>query len=147
MYAPSRASGTTKPDLYKDTAWFQQASAGRWPLLCPRHKKARRKRYDACGELEGVGKIDILKSRKNVGEPLSWPSGGWRLCAVQAFSPQAKILAQAEFISAEHLNHRRVEPPFGRRNPKEKDTCFADVLFFWCARRESNPHALASTGT
>ena len=147
MYAPSCASGTAKPDLYKDTAWFQQASAGRWPLLCPRHKKARRKRYDACGELEGVGKIDILKSRKSVGEPLNRPSGGWRLCAVQAFSPQAKILAQAESISAEHLNHRRVEPPFGRRNPKEKDICFADVLFFWCARRESNPHALASTGT
>ena len=35
---------------------------------------------------------------------------------------------------------------FGRRNPKRKDI-LSDVLSFWCARRESNPHALASTGT
>ena len=47
---------------------------------------------------------------------------GRRLCAVQAFWPEAKTLAQAEFISAEHCDHRRVEPPFGRRNPKKKDT-------------------------
>ena len=67
--------------------------------------------------------------------------GRRRFCGVQAFWPQAKTLADcarrrvsernrrsaaalgaemAEFISAEHLDHRRVERANGLRNPKRK---------------------------
>ena len=39
----------------------------------------------ACSGLEGAVKIDILKSRKGIGEPPNRPSGRRRLCAVRAF--------------------------------------------------------------
>ena len=47
------------------------------------------------------------------------------LLAGGAFAPYERFAAgktsvQAEFTSAEHLEHRRVEPPSGRRNPKRK---------------------------
>ena len=54
--------------------------------------------------------------------------GRRRVCAVQAFPPKAKILAQGWRCHPEHFNHRRVEPPFGRRNPKEKYICFSRCL-------------------
>ena len=53
---------------------------------------------------------------------------GRRFCAVQVFSPQAKTLAQAEFISAEHLNQKDgggLWPP----EPKKKDSLAAVLLF------------------
>ena len=34
-----------------------------------------------------------------------------------------------------------------RRRNKKRKTRLTSCLSFWCARRESNPHALASTGT
>ena len=36
-------------------------------------------------------------------EPPNGPSGPRRFCAVQAFWPKAKTLAQGEFISPEHV--------------------------------------------
>lgn len=85
-------------------------------------------------------------------------TAGRRFCAVQAFSTGAKTLAQAivkqnirpfwaaprvrrkfaaqrriaqgGLIPPEHFNHRRVEPPCGRRNPKRKTSAFADVFLF-----------------
>ena len=53
---------------------------------------------------------------------------GRRFCAVQVFSPQAKTLAQAESISAEHLNQKGgggLWPP----EPKKKDSRKAVLLF------------------
>ena len=48
------------------------------------------------------------------------------LLAGGAFAPHGrfaagKTSAQAEFTSAEHLNHRRAEAAFGCRSPKRKD--------------------------
>ena len=45
---------------------------------------------------------DIFSLDLLTGEPPNGPSGPRRFCAVQAFWPAAKTLAQAEFISAEH---------------------------------------------
>ena len=56
---------------------------------------------------------------------------GRRFCAVQVFSPRAKTLAQGEFTSPEHFNHRRAEPTFGRRSQKKKDICFQQMSFFF----------------
>ena len=91
--------------------------------------------------LDGPVKIDILKSRKGIEAPHNRPSGRRRFCGVQAFSPKAKTLAEAEFISAEHLNHRRVERANGPRNQKRKtrhmsclsflnETVKIDILLF-----------------
>ena len=79
--------------------------------------------------MEGTVKIDILKSRKGIGESPNRPSGPRRFCAVQVFSPQEKTLAQGEFISPEHF-----KPKGGAAlravKPKKKDICFADVFLF-----------------
>ena len=39
-----------------------------------------------------------------------------------------KPICENSLTLPEHFNHRRVEPPFGRRNPKEKDICFSRCL-------------------
>ena len=52
--------------------------------------------------MEGTVKIDILKSRKGIGEPPNGPSGPRRECAAQAFSPQVKTLAQGRLCRPEH---------------------------------------------
>ena len=52
------------------------------------------------GRLKSIFGIDRTASE----EPPNRPSGGWRGCAVPAFSPQAKTLAQGEFISPEHFD-------------------------------------------
>lgn len=57
-------------------------------------------------------------------------TAGRRICAVQAFSPEAKTLAEGQFTCPEHFNYRRVEPPSGRRNPKRK-TRHMSCLSFW----------------
>lgn len=56
--------------------------------------------------------------------PRSRPSGRRRRCAVQAFWPLAKTLAQAEFTSAEHCNRRRVK---AAKPPKPKTTKICDL--------------------
>ena len=56
-------------------------------------------------------------------------TAGRRVCAVQAFLPQAKILAEAEFTSAEHFNHRRVEAASGRRNPQKRTSIGCPFLW------------------
>ena len=74
-----------------------------------------------------------------------------------AFRPVALLRRTSVFASGENLGagrihfarafkYRRVKQAFGLRNPKRK-TRLTSCLSFWCARRESNPHALASTGT
>ena len=73
-----------------------------------------------------------LKSILSTG-PQRRPTG---LLAGGAFAPYerfaaGKTSAQGEFTSPKHFYHRRVEPPFGRRNPKRKDI-LSDVLSFWC---------------
>ena len=52
-----------------------------------------------------------------------------------------KILAEAEFTSAEHSNHPRVERRRAARNPKRK-TRRKSCLSFWWTRRDSNPRPL-----
>ena len=79
--------------------------------------------------LEEAVKIDILKSQKGIGEPPNRPSGRRRLCAVQAFSPQVKTLAQGRLCRPRALKSRRAETAFGGRSPKRKDI-LSDVLCF-----------------
>ena len=64
-----------------------------------------------CSDVEGTVKVDILKFPKGIGKPPNRPSGRRRFCAVQAFWPKAKTLAQAEFTSAEHLKSTGWRPP------------------------------------
>ena len=104
----------------------------------------------ACGELEGTVQIDFFSLGLLTEIPPNGPSGPWCICAVQAFSPQAKTLAQAEFTaqpsaallpygcgaplagaSAQHLDHRRVKPPTGRRNPKRRTSAESRCPSFW----------------
>ena len=66
---------------------------------------------------------------------LSGPRDRRRSCAVQVFLPWAKILAEAEFTSAEHFNFPR--------NPKKKDTT-AVVSFFLGAGNEARTRFPAS---
>lgn len=54
---------------------------------------------------------------------------GWRVCAVQAFLPQARILAEGKFTCPEHFNHRRVEAASGRRNPQKRTS--SGCPFLW----------------
>ena len=73
--------------------------------------------------------------------PRSRPSGRRRRCAVQAFWPLSKTLAQAEFTSAEHCNRRRVKaakPP----KPKTKSSCFRNCFLFWWRQQNSNQNSL-----
>ena len=61
---------------------------------------------------------------------ISGPKGRRRSCAVQVFLPWAKILAEAEFTSAEHFNFSR--------NPKKEGHDGCRVLLFWSGQRGSN---------
>ena len=72
------------------------------------------------GRLKSIFSALVLLTEIN--QPAFWPA------------------AQAEFTSAEHLNHRRVEPPFGRRNP-QKRTRLTSCPFLWCGHGDSNPNA------
>ncbi len=55
------------------------------------------------------------------------PSGRRRECAVQAFSPQAKTLAQGEFISPEHFKSKG-GGRLGRPKPQKKDMTHGHVF-------------------
>ncbi len=45
--------------------------------------------------------------------------------------PQAKPWRRGNSLAPSIFNHRRVEPPSGRRNPKKKDICFQQMSFFF----------------
>ena len=62
------------------------------------------------------------------------------------FGAQRRI-AQGEFISPEQFNHRRVEPPSGRRNPKKKDTTYVVSFFFGGAEQSLNEHSASLFST
>jgi hypothetical protein len=49
--------------------------------------------------MERTVKIDIFKFARLSADARRRPSGRRRVCGVQAFSPQAKTLAQAEFTA------------------------------------------------
>ena len=68
--------------------------------------------------------------------PRSRPSGRRRRCAVQAFWPLAKTLAQAEFTSAEHCNRRRVKA--AKPKSKTKSSCFRNCFLFWGRQHNYN---------
>ena len=59
---------------------------------------------------------------------LNGPSGPRRVCAVQAFWPKAKTLAQGEFISPEHWNQNGWSDQ-RERNPKRKTRLWRVFLF------------------
>ena len=63
---------------------------------------------------------------------------GRRFCAVQAFSPAAKTLAQAEFISAEHFQEKGGG---GFQPPKPKRRTSFRMSFFLVTRRGFYPRA------
>lgn len=48
------------------------------------------------------------------------PREGARFCAVQAFCPASKALAQCEFTSLEQFNLQKGEPPSGRRHQNKR---------------------------
>ncbi len=50
-----------------------------------------------------MGCVDKIDTRERWG-PTTW---GAAFAAYKPFSPQVKTLTEAEFIFAEHLNHRR----------------------------------------
>ena len=56
---------------------------------------------------------------------LNGPSGPRRVCAVQAFWPKAKTLAQGEFISPEHWNQN------GWSDQRERKKTRPWHVFFW----------------
>ena len=70
--------------------------------------------------------------------PPNRPSGRRRECAVNSEPPSAAENCAGQIHFARALKYRRVEPPFGRRNPKRKDI-LSDVLSFWWRRGELNP--------
>ena len=82
-------------------------------------QKARRFLTKSAGFLEGPVKIDIFEIQKTPGDSSYRPSGHGAFAPYKRFA-KGKTLAEAEFISAEHFNLRRVEAAFGRRNPKQK---------------------------
>ena len=88
------------------------------------------------GQLKSIFKIRAIKQTRGRKAP-NRPSGRRRGCAVQAFSPQVKPLAEGRLCHPEHFNHRRAETAFGGRSPKRKDI-LSDVLSFWWRRGESN---------
>ena len=61
------------------------------------------------GRLKSIFGIDRTASE----EPPNRPSGGWRGCAVPAFSPQAKTLAQGWLCHPEHSNAKGWSRPSG----------------------------------
>ena len=78
----------------------------------------------------------ISKRYRRPTPPAFWPAG--------AFAPHGrfavdKTSAQAEFTSAEHLNHRRAGAA-SLPEPKEKGLPDRKALFSLCARRDLNPH-------
>ena len=84
-------------------------------------------------------------NRTVAGKPPDGPSGPRRECAVRAFCPRQNLGAGAA-PPPRALKSRRAERALGPRSP-QKRTRLTSCPFLWCARRESNPHALASTGT
>ena len=93
--------------------------------------------------LQELVKIDIFKDWEQPQE--NWQTG---LLSGGAFAPYerfaaGKTSAQGEFISPEHFNHRRVEPPSGRRNPKRRTSAFSRCPSFWYGHRDLNPDACA----
>ena len=94
---------------------------------------------------EGVGRqnstLSGFKARRMepsaAAKPKTAPPGRRRLCAVKWFAMQT--------VCGGGIYFRRA---FLRTNGIQKETTQQScVVSFWCARRESNPHALASTGT
>ena len=65
--------------------------------------------------LRWMFKIDIFELQKAPGEPSHRPSGRRRECAVQAFSPQVKTLAQGRLRRPEHSNTEGWRPPSAAR--------------------------------
>ena len=72
-----------------------------------------------------------------------WPAAHLRRTSVL---PQAKPWRRGNSLAPSIFNHRRVEPPFGRRNPKKKDICFQQMSFFFGAADGSRTH-LCSLGS
>ena len=101
-------------------------------------------------EFLAVGHTSNSQTRSRIdrtvaGEPPNRPSGRRRGCAVRAFCRRQNLGAGAA-LPPRALKSRRAERAFGPRSP-QKRTRPMSCPFLWCARRESNPHALASTGT
>jgi hypothetical protein len=89
------------------------------PILQQANKKSRSKHFDVCSDMARGDNPNPLRSFAIFLE--KHPNG---LLAGGAFAPYkrfatGKTLAQGEFTSPEHFNHRRVERPTGAK-PKRK---------------------------
>ena len=98
--------------------------------------KSRSKRYDACSDVARGNNPNPLRSFAIFLE--KHPTG---LLAGGAFAPYkrfatGKTLAQGEFTSPEHFNHRRVERPAGAK-PKRKCDLSIQVAFSFGGGGES----------
>ena len=106
----------------------EEQGSGRMTFFSPVGIKERRSKADFAPTWKGR-----LKSILSTG-PQRRPTG---LLAGGAFAPYerfaaGKTSAQGEFTSPKHFYHRRVEPPFGRRNPKKgRHLLKAGVFLFW----------------
>ena len=80
------------------------------------------------GRLKSIFGIDRTVAEESPNRPFDRR----RFCAVQAFSPQVKTLAQGEFISPEHFKSKG-GAALRAAKPKKKDICKADVFLFGAA--------------
>ena len=71
-----------------------------------------------------------MKFQKGIGEPPNRPSGRRRPCAVQAFSPQVKTLAQGRLCRPRAFQSPKGGGRLWRPKPKKKDICFQQMSFF-----------------
>ena len=97
--------------------------------------------------LQRTVKIDILKSRKGIGEPPNRPSGRRRLCAVQAFSPQVKTLAQGAALPTPSIEIPKGGDRLRRSEPKTKGHPFGCPFVLVEAGRVELPSENPSMGT
>ena len=99
-----------------------------------------------CSDVEGTVKVDILKFPKGIGKPPNRPSGRRRFCAVQAFWPKAKTLAQAEFTSAEQLKSTGWRPPPAAGTQKRRTSDRMSFFFGTPGATRTHYIPLRSTG-
>ena len=120
---------------------------------------ARSSRIELCNEMKKLvaGDMSLATSRKGWLKSIFSSSHDFQPTHLPAIWPAARLRRTSVFVcggslggGAIHLPRAFEIPRGGAANGSETQKERHDhrsCLSFWCARRESNPHALASTGT
>lgn len=124
FFRASRSIQVGTPEVRARSPFSRGRALARSPIGRMRHPVYTKSRLSAAAESLLFG----ICIRKRYSISLKRPSGPRRFCAVQVFWPKAKTLAQGEFTSPEHFNHRRVERPTGAK-PKRKCDLSKQVAF------------------